>query len=258
MPEPSLAGKTFIVAGAGSGIGLATTKLLLESGANVAMCDVDGEALAAFASTLNISDQSRVCTATVNVSNRADVRSFIVAVKDQFHQLDGIASVAGVGGHKFGRQSVWDIEDDEYDYIMDINLRGLFHIFAESLKPGILSHASSIVHVGSEYSLRGARGAALYSATKHGCLGMVKSVALECGKSNNCVRINAVLPGPTDTPGRQASLGTIGPENDSSPKSPLGRPADAKEVGEIIIFLLSEKSSFVTGAAWTVDGGSPI
>ncbi|KAE8354354.1 oxidoreductase [Aspergillus coremiiformis] len=258
MPEPTLSGKTFIVIGGGSGIGLETTKLLLESGVNVGVCDVNEEAMARFASGLDADTKARVLTGTVDVASRAGIRSFIARVQDRFTDLHGLASVAGVAGRTFGAQSIWDVGEDDFDFIMDVNLRGLFHVFQEALQPGVLSPRASIVHVGSEYSLRGSRGGALYSASKHGCLGMVKSVALECRDSNGGVRINAVLPGPTDTPGRRAALETMGPENDSSRKRPLGRPAEPAEIAEIILFLLSEKSSFVTGAAWTVDGGSPL
>ncbi|KAF7537051.1 hypothetical protein G7054_g4041 [Neopestalotiopsis clavispora] len=258
MPEPSLAGKTFIVTAAAAGIGFATTKLLLDSGANVGMSDKDGEALKLAMARFDPEIIRRVLTGVVDVSSRVAVRSFIYETRTHFNGLDGFASVAGVSGRKFGAQNVWDIPEDEYDYIMDVNLRGLFNILAESMRPGVMNRPGAIVAVGSEYSFRGSKGCSLYAASKHGLLGMVKSVAQEAGAGPDGIRVNAVLPGPTDTPARRAVMEMVGKERDSTKRRPLGRPADPEELAEIILFLLSQKSSVVTGAAWTADGGAPL
>jgi NAD(P)-dependent dehydrogenase (short-subunit alcohol dehydrogenase family) len=194
MPEPSLAGKVFIVTAAAAGIGLASSKLLLESGASVGMSDKDGEALADVVSGFDAAVKPRVLIGAVDVSDRAAVRDFIHKTKNHFQRLDGLASVAGVAGRKFGARNVWDMPEDEYDFVMDVNLRGLFNILGESLKPGIMDRPGSIVAVGSEHSFRGSKGSSLYTASKHGLLGMVKSVALETGAGPDGVRINAVLP----------------------------------------------------------------
>ncbi|KAI4603377.1 hypothetical protein KJ359_006172 [Pestalotiopsis sp. 9143b] len=121
MPEPSLAGKTFVITAAAAGIGFATTKLLLDSGANVGISDKDSEALQLAAAKLDPRGASRVLTGVVDVSSRAAVRAFIHETRNHFNGLDGIASVAGVSGGKFGAQNVWDVPEDEYDYIMDVN-----------------------------------------------------------------------------------------------------------------------------------------
>ena len=193
MPEFSLRDKTFLVTAGGSGIGLATAQLLVESGANVGVSDVDADSLGVFIDSLEPNARVQVVTGVVDVSERAAVRSFVEKVRAKFNRLDGIASVAGVAD-RYGAGNVWDAPDNEYDYVMNVNMRGLFNIFGETLKPGIIDRPGSIVHVGSEYSLRGGNGSALYSAAKHGCLGMVKSAALEAGAGHDGVRINAVLP----------------------------------------------------------------
>jgi hypothetical protein len=118
MPEPSLAGKTFIVTAAAAGISFTTTKLLLESGANVGMSGKDGEALGLAVANFDPQVNSRILTGVVDVSSRFDIRAFIHQTRNYFNGLDGITSVAGVAGRRFGAQNVWEIPEDEYDYTL--------------------------------------------------------------------------------------------------------------------------------------------
>lgn len=193
MPEPTLAGKVFMVTGGGSGIGLETAKLLLVSGAKVAVCDANETSLDVFTSGLSPDEKARAMTGVADISKRPAVAAFLEKTIGHFGALDGVANVAGVGGTKFGAQDIWETDDESYEFIMGVNVKGLFNVLAESLKPGMIRRPGSIVHVGSEYSFRGCRGGAVYSASKHGALGMVKSASLE-SRGPDGVRVNAVLP----------------------------------------------------------------
>lgn len=87
---------------------------------------------------------------------------------------------------------MWEVSDEEYDFIMDINVRGIFNVLAEALKPGLLQEPGSIVHTTSMYAQRGFPKGSIYSSSKHAGIGIVKSAAMEAAKRN--IRVNAVLP----------------------------------------------------------------
>lgn len=183
-------GKTYIVTGAASGMGLATTRSLLAEGAKVAICDRNGDLLEQVARNLDPTSKSVLCEA-VDVIDRGAVRAFLQSAKDTFGDIHGVANNAGVAGRELGTHDLWDISDQEYDFVMDVNVRGCFHVLSESLRPGVLAEGASVVHVGSMFSLQGFKKGAVYSASKHAVLGMVRSAAKNAGDR---VRVNAVLP----------------------------------------------------------------
>ena len=183
-------GKTYIVTGAALGMGLATAQSLLAEGAKVAMCDTNENLLAKVARELDPTLKS-VLYETVDVTNRDAIRRFIQTVKDTFGDIHGVANNAGVAGRELGTHDLWDITDQEYDFVMDVNVRGCFYVLSECLRPGVLADSASVVHVGSMFSLQGFKKGAIYSASKHAVLGMVRSAAKDAGDR---VRMNIVLP----------------------------------------------------------------
>lgn len=183
-------GKTFIVTGAASGMGLATARSLVAEGANVAMCDLNGKLLDEVAHELDPSSKVTHHD-VVNIADRLAVRKFIADTKNKFGSVHGVANNAGVAGRELGTHAIWDISDEEYDFIMDVNVRGCLHVLSESLKPGVLEDGASVVHVGSMFSLQGFKSGAVYSASKHAVLGMVRSAAKDVGAR---ARVNIVLP----------------------------------------------------------------
>ncbi|KAF6803953.1 short-chain dehydrogenase/reductase family Oxidoreductase [Colletotrichum sojae] len=238
-----------VVTGSASGMGLATSLSLLEQDAMVGMCDLNGEGLEKGFRGLEPELQSQVYIQAVEVTDRQAVRVFLEATKTRFGKVDGVANFAGTGGHELGTESVWETSDEEFGYIMNLNVRGAFNVLAESLKSGLLSHGGSFVHVGSMFSLQGFLRGAVFAASKHASLGMVRSAAKEVGDR---ARVNCVLPGAIDTPMRRANLERV---SDFPAPTLVGT---AQEVADVTVFLLSEKSTFVNGAAWGVDGGAGL
>ncbi|KAI8314697.1 hypothetical protein K4K61_004062 [Colletotrichum sp. SAR11_59] len=217
----SFADRVIVVAGSASGMGLATSKTLISKGAKVAMCDLNGKSLGNFRNELDPEIQSRVLVKSVDVISRQGVKGFLDETKAHFGKIDGVANFAGTGGHELGTQSIWETSDEEFQFIVDLNIKGAFTFLAESLKPGVLADSGSFVHVGTK----------------------------EVGGR---ARVNCVLPGAIDTPMHRANLERV---QDFPAPTLVG---DAQEIADVTVFLLSDKSTFVNGAAWSVDGGAGL
>lgn len=143
------------------------------------------------------------------------------------------------------------MSDEEIEEVLNINALGLFKCLRAQLAPGILSTPSSIVNVGSVSGLIGFAGDAAYVASKHAAHGLTKCAAKEAGPRG--IRVNVVAPGQTDTPMVQAMQEANG--TFPVPTVSLGRDARPEEVAEVIVWLLGEESSYVTGSVYRVDGG---
>lgn len=164
--------------------------------------------------------------------------------------IHGCANVAGF--HPlWAPKNISDISDEEINETLGINTLGLFKCLRAQLAPGILNNPSSIVNVGSVSGLIGFAGDSAYVASKHAVHGISKCAAKEGGPKG--VRVNVVAPGQTDTPivrAMQELNGTL-----ATPDVPLGRDAKPEEVAELVVWLLGEQSSYVTGSVYRVDGG---
>jgi NAD(P)-dependent dehydrogenase (short-subunit alcohol dehydrogenase family) len=182
--------KTYIVTGAASGIGLATAQILFSEGASISICDLDNDRLQEVADYLDPSGD-RVLTSVVDITNRVAVRKLLASTHEKFGTIHGVANSAGTAGHELGTHIIWDVSDKEYDFVIDVNVRGAFNVISESMKPGVLSDGASFVQVGSMFSIQGFEKGAIYSASKHAVLGLVRSAAKD-GKDR--VRVNCVLP----------------------------------------------------------------
>lgn len=188
----SFAGKVFVITGGGSGIGLATASTLLARGALLALCDVNEEGLSKFIGELDENQRSRVITDPVDITKRSAVQSFLSKTKKHFGKIDGVANIAGTAGHNLGHEEIWEVDDKEFDFVMGINVRGIFNVLSEALKPGLLEGPGSIVHIASMYAERGFAKGSVYSTSKHAGIGMAKSAAIEAGKRG--IRVNVVMP----------------------------------------------------------------
>jgi len=188
----SLTGKVFCITGAASGIGLSTAKTLLSRGASVGVSDVDEQTLRNAYESLAASETTRTFLLAVDVVDRLQVKRFFEATKRHFGRLDGVGNIAGVVGPSFGLRETWELATEEYDFVMNVNVRGVFNSLAESLVPGLLEPSSSIVNIGSVASMRGYKKGILYSTSKHAVIGLTKSAAIEGGPRD--IRVNAVLP----------------------------------------------------------------
>jgi NAD(P)-dependent dehydrogenase (short-subunit alcohol dehydrogenase family) len=183
----SFIGRIFAITGV-SGIGLTVTKQLRERGALVSLADVNQKSLDEAFQQLG-SNFNSVMTTVVDVSKANEVNSWIQATVSKFDLLDGAANMAGVIGKHHGIQTITEQDDDEWDLIMRVNLAGLMYCLRAQLRN--MSAGGSIVNAASVQGTMGLAKHAAYSASKHGVIGLTRSVAKESGPN---VRINAVAP----------------------------------------------------------------
>ncbi len=246
----SMKGKTALVTGGGSGIGRATALAFAAAGASVVVADVDREGgeqtVKAFGDTPGAG-----IFVIADVSKRADVEALIQTAVKTYGRLDYAFNNAGIQGEL---SSTADCTEENWDRITGINLRGVWlcmkYEIAQMLKQG----AGAIVNNSSNFGLVGSIGMPAYSASKHGVIGLTKTAALEYARTG--LRINAVCPGPVQTPlvdkiiARQPEI-----VDAITQREPVGRMGRPEEIAAAVLWLCSDEASFVIGSVLPVDGG---
>jgi 3-oxoacyl-[acyl-carrier protein] reductase len=237
-----LAGKVALVTGAASGIGAATASRLAGAGANILLGDLDGAAVDVKAQELRTAG-ARAESLELDVTSRESWRA--AGLGDR-----GVEILINNAGFTRDR-TLLKMSDEDWDSVLAVHLRGAF-LGCQAVLPTMAEKGGgAIVNVSSD-ARHGAFGQANYAAAKAGIIGFTRTVALEQAKRG--VRVNAVAPGPVETPMldavpeavREGWLGAI----------PLGRLAKPEEVAAVIEFLVSEDASYVTGHVIPVDGGA--
>jgi len=248
-------GKVVAITGGASGIGLATAKLLASRGARVSICDVcHQEKLNEAATSIREAAfrEDEIMALRCHVRDVLQVSGWLKATVDKFGRLDHVANVAGV----IRSSKVEDHDEELWDFVIGVNLTGTMHVLRESIKL-MPDHAGrSIVAVASIAGLQGLPAMAAYCASKHGVIGLARSMAKEVASRG--IRVNCVAPGAVDTPGLlDVADGRSARDLVMSFAStiPMARAADAVEIARLIAFLLGDESSFVTGSVYTADGG---
>lgn len=242
-----LEGKTALVTGAGSGIGQAVAFELAAQGVRVAVTDIDPARARA---TVQKIGQSAT-PVTMDVSDSAQVARGVAEARAALGSVDYLVNVAGI----FQERRAHEISDAEWARMLAVHLNGTFYC-CRAVVPGMIERRSgAIVNITSLHALRGQANAAHYSAAKAGIIGFTKSLAREVAPH---VRVNAVAPGPIDTPLWRAGMSGSPLEARRAERVkviPLGRLGEAEEVAQAILFLPSPASRYVTGQVISVNGG---
>lgn len=235
-----------IVTGAGSGIGAATARALAARGDSVVCADISLEA-----AERTVQGLPNAIAVRVDVSDAKSCDEMLALAVDHFGAVDGIATCAGIELHGSGE----DFEEADFDRVIDVNLKGTW-LCARAVARHLIAAGrhGTIVMIGSINSIVGNPGAAAYCASKGGVLMLGKTLALDWAPHG--IRVNVVGPGVVDTPMSARSLAIPERRARMMDRTPLRRPAAADEIASVVMFLMSDASSFVTGAYVPVDGGA--
>ena len=245
-----LDGRVAIITGGASGIGAASTRLFVENGARVVIGDLQTDLGDALARSLSPS----VVFQRADVSKEEDVRALARRAETSFGRLDCIFNNAGFGGALGG---IAETPVEEWDLTFEVLVRGVF-LGMKHAAPLLRRQGGSIVSTASVAGLLGGYSPPAYAAAKAAVVQLSKSVALEMAQDR--VRVNCICPGFIATP---LALNTVGkPESDMEARKPwmvraqpIERPGEPSDIAEMALFLASDRSSFVTGQAFVVDGG---
>ncbi|MEK4521037.1 SDR family oxidoreductase [Psychrobacillus sp. FSL W7-1457] len=242
--------KTAIITGGGGGLGRAAALKLAESGINISIIDVSEEQ---GNETVRLVEEkgAKAIFIKADVTKAEEVKKYVEKTVETFGTVDMFFNNAGISGpgKKFLDNSI-----EQIDLVVDINLRGalygLYYVLPEMIKNG----GGSIVNTSSTAGLVGQDGVVSYSATKHGIVGITKSIAAEY--ANQGIQINAVAPGSTETPMvkqyRDANPELFKTVSAGIPQRRLGQP---EEVAELVAFLLTSEAKYINGAVVPIDGG---
>lgn len=244
--------KVVLITGAGSGIGKVTAHAFAKEGGIVVVSDINatnGEAVVADIKSAG----GQATFIKTNVAKYEEVKSLVAAIVEQFGRLDIAINNAGIGG--LPARTV-DQTVESWEQVMAVNASGVFYCMKEEIKQMLLQGSGAIVNTASIAGLRGLPSSLPYVASKHAVVGMTKTAAMEYARKN--IRINAICPVFTVTPLFNPEVMdqvSAGLSDKLKSGIPMKRFADPVEMANTMLWLCSDKASFVTGHAMPVDGG---
>lgn len=238
-------GKTVLITGGGSGIGLASARRLLDEGANVVLAGRGADRLAAAAKELDAGE--RVLTVPADVSRTADLDTLMAQVEERFGLLHGVFANAGVGLNA----RTADVTEEAFDEVVGTNFKGTFFTVQKALP--LLADGASVVLNASWLVHRGMGAGSVYAASKAAVLNLPRTLAPDL--ADRGIRVNVITPGHIRTEMFDAVAPVEQAREFFRGQVALGRLGAAGDIADAVAFLLSSRSSYITGQELVVDGG---
>jgi NAD(P)-dependent dehydrogenase (short-subunit alcohol dehydrogenase family) len=252
-----LANKVALITGAGAGIGRTTALLFAQEGAKVVAQDVNADAAHETMQLIQKAGGEAVSIGG-DVTSSADAEAMVSKAVKTYGRLDVLFNNAGIwrGG------TILDISEEDWDRTMDVNVKGIYLVSRYAVQHMMRQEGGSIINAASVAALRGSPVSAAYNASKGAVLLLTKCMALDFGRYG--IRVNCTCPGVIDTQmaDQLLSYRSLGDDDRKQAlletyeeRHAVGRFGQPDEVAKVVLFLATDESSFVTGAAWPVDGG---
>jgi NAD(P)-dependent dehydrogenase (short-subunit alcohol dehydrogenase family) len=242
-------GKVALVTGAASGIGESTAVLYAKYGAKVVVSDINDTAGPKTVDAITEA-QGEAIFVHADVSKPEDCMKLVEQALTRYGRLDFACNNAGIGGEQ---NPVGQLSVEGWNQTLAINLSGVFYCMRYEIDTMLKNQGGSIVNMASILGQVGFAGAAAYVSAKHGVVGLTRTAALEYSKAG--IRVNAVGPAFIETPMIAGATADPGTAQALTTAHPIGRLGQPEEVAELVIWLSSDKASFVTGSYYAVDGG---
>lgn len=238
--------RTAIITGAGKGIGKAIVERLSNDGFFVLLVDIDKVSLEKATAAIGI---NKAVGYLMDITDEIKVKSFFDSAGKTYESIDVLVNNAGI----IRDSMIWNMEAADFDLVINVNLKGTWLMCREAAKKMKKQNSGRIINISSR-AWMGNMGQTNYSASKAGVIGLTRSLALELGRYN--IAVNAVAPGLIDTPLTQKlSKEILDKLIMAQPSKTIGKPED---VANVVSFLASEQTAFITGQTIYVDGGKNI
>lgn len=247
--------KVAVITGAAGGIGKATAKLFVEEGAKVVLVDLHRQSLEDVVKELELAPEQYLLV-EADVSKEDEVANYVKEAKDKFGRIDIFFNNAGIEGKVY---PIVEQPAENIDNVLNVNVKGVFYGLKYVMREMMEQQSGSIINTSSVGGWIGSPGMAPYVASKHAVIGITKSAALEAVEFG--VRVNAVSPGPIETRMMRSIEEGQAPGQAEAAKEavkaavPMKRYGTPEEVAQLVLFLASDRSSYVTGAVYLIDGG---
>ena len=241
--------KIIVITGAANGIGRAAAILLATEGATIIAIDKDKKSL----DKLKLKLRNKCILKNINCTNLNDIKINLKDIKN----IDGLVNCAGI----VHQGDMMNCSKEEWYHTINTNLTSVFYITQYFMKKFLKKKKGSIVNVSSvASSIKGVKKRFAYSTSKAAIIGLTKSIAVDYSKKG--IRCNVICPGTVDTPTwRKRVLSSNNPiqtRKDYNSRQIIGRVGKPEEISDLILFLLSDRSSFVTGSVYNIDGGMSL
>lgn len=246
-------GKTALIVGGTTGIGAAAVEIFVRRGCNVVFAGLEGETGNAFEQRLNAGDGGRVMFVETDVRSEEQVAALVRRAEERFGRIHYAVNNAGFEG-PYG--PLQDATEDQFDRIINVNLKGVWLGLKYQIRHMLAHGGGAIVNTSSSAGIVSIPQVGIYSASKHGIIGLSKAAALEQARSG--IRVNVIAPGPVRTGLLSRMVGGHVPLELIAEGVPMGRISEPDEISEAILWLCSNAASYITGHTLVVDGGMTI